>query len=1089
MPNLSEILTPGAPPLPEGLRTLVVSPEHELEPGMTVRAAFTFRNQGGAPATGVRVRFGVPEGLMYLVGTGRLDGVEIDDERGNSPLITREGAHIGDVAPGEERRIEASFCVAGSIENGTTVELQAAVASFEVPPVGSNVVRLIARSRPQLAGELTGIAFEARGDRAVPGTEAQITVRVNNAGESSAHDVVISAPVPEHTSYVADSARINGREVERDLGRSFDSLRAPVIAANLPVGANAVLTYRVRVDAPLPDGTSIVADAQVASQETPAFALRSPALVVQSAPDFNGGETSLAIEPAASVRPGERVTLAFTAHNAGSATADEVRVALRLPATLLPVRGASRVDGHPVREQRKDPFSFDLGKIAAGGRVALQCEAVVASPLSDGSSLPISGVLTWKPAAGAGERAFEHALTVRSAPVFLPRGSYVSLAGHVAVRPGDDVEAEIGFANSGSGAASDAVLQFKFDSGFDDVRVTENGADVALDGESAELGTIEPYAQRSFVFRGHVRSPYPDRSELRCSAVLHAREIAEVPLGEAVWRVDSRPEFSIESSQMTLQGDAPLRPNCTTEVDVTLANSGTEVARDVRVRLYVSPEARLESVDGAMHEKNSLLFGDVAPAASATARLTIRLLRCAGDRRPVSIDAVLTAESMLPLPLGRLEIPTAATPDFSLGSFRSETPAEILAGETAEWVLHLRNGGDGTARSVRVEIEQPPSLIYVPNSTRVNGVPVRDVGAHAPFATEGGLLLSEVEPGVEAVVRWADVVHNGLGAGTAVARVARVTYDEGRADEIVAGVLTVRGAPGFANAIPGLPFGLDGAIGPAALGPQALGESRFVELPRATPVDGQDGQGASVFASVHFAALDAADAGASGDVDASSQSSPPAGSAGTLVAFSRPRLQQTQRFLEEANFQRPVTHLFALRAFFPDAVGAADVPSPSLTALREVLRESLDRLFIKMRLPEYRIVPRDLESAPARSVLERFLLDAGSARGIPADATGVALSLRGSYDAGELAELFSSMQRAQAGTAAPWAALARLLPDSTATARLYRSQLVHWLDGLLDVSPDEFAEILDRRDRGGEIDDAYAAFRDETLAAGTAPSA
>jgi len=29
--------------------------------------------------------------------------------------------------------------------------------------------------------------------------------------------------------------------------------------------------------------------------------------------------------------------------------------------------------------------------------------------------------------------------------------------------------------------------------------------------------------------------------------------------------------------------------------------------------------------------------------------------------------------------------------------------------------------------------------------------------------------------------------------------------------------------------------------------------------------------------------------------------------------------------------------------------------------------------------------------------------------------------------------------RAQAGTAAPWAALARLLPDSTATARLYRS--------------------------------------------------
>ena len=57
MRTLSEVFAPGAPTLPEGLRTLVVSPERELEPGMTVHAAFTFRNQGGAPATGVRVRF------------------------------------------------------------------------------------------------------------------------------------------------------------------------------------------------------------------------------------------------------------------------------------------------------------------------------------------------------------------------------------------------------------------------------------------------------------------------------------------------------------------------------------------------------------------------------------------------------------------------------------------------------------------------------------------------------------------------------------------------------------------------------------------------------------------------------------------------------------------------------------------------------------------------------------------------------------------------------------------------------------------------------------------------------------------------
>jgi len=59
---------------------------------------------------------------MYLVGTGRLDGVEIDDERGNSPLITREGAHIGGRRTGRGAAHRSLVLRGGSIENGTTVD-------------------------------------------------------------------------------------------------------------------------------------------------------------------------------------------------------------------------------------------------------------------------------------------------------------------------------------------------------------------------------------------------------------------------------------------------------------------------------------------------------------------------------------------------------------------------------------------------------------------------------------------------------------------------------------------------------------------------------------------------------------------------------------------------------------------------------------------------------------------------------------------------------------------------------------------------------------------------------------------------------
>ena len=167
---------------------------------------------------------------------------------------------------------------------------------------------------------------------------------------------------------------------------------------------------------------------------------------------------------------------------------------------------------------------------------------------------------------------------------------------------------------------------------------------------------------------------------------------------------------------------------------MVVTNVGTDVAHNVCLRLYISPEARLESVDGATRERSSLLFGEIAPGARARARLGLRLLRSLAKEYPVTVDSVLTADSVLTVPLARLTIATTAEPDFSVGSFRSE-PAEIVdVGEAVEWTLQVRNGGDGVAHRAEILIAQPASLIYVPNSTTVNDVPVRDVGAVAPFA-------------------------------------------------------------------------------------------------------------------------------------------------------------------------------------------------------------------------------------------------------------------------------------------------------------------------------------------------------------------
>src|SRR6185312_1093945 len=160
MRTLTEVFAPGASPLPEGLRTLVVSPERTVEPGMTVRATFAFYNMGGAPATGLRVRFTLPDGLRYLVGSARIDDVPLDEPGGETALLASNGADIGEVPPGTERKISISYLVASTIENGATIELQAAIASLEIPVIGSNVLRLVARSAPELRNASTGVALE-----------------------------------------------------------------------------------------------------------------------------------------------------------------------------------------------------------------------------------------------------------------------------------------------------------------------------------------------------------------------------------------------------------------------------------------------------------------------------------------------------------------------------------------------------------------------------------------------------------------------------------------------------------------------------------------------------------------------------------------------------------------------------------------------------------------------------------------------------------------------------------------------------------------------------------------------------------------
>ncbi len=258
MRTLSDVFAPGTAPLPEGLRTLQVSPGRSVEPGITVHANFTFRNLGGGTATGFRVRFRLPEGLTYLVGTARIDEAPIDEHGGLTSLLQGSGANIGDVPAGGERRISLAYSVAPTIENGTQIAIQAAIASFEVPVIGSNIVRLVVRSRPSLQNP----AIEAR--RSPPCASSSPAPSCNCARRSTTRARAARTTsscccrFPANTSYVEHSARIDGRTPEGlSETEPFGLARPSIVAPTLGPGATLDLGYRVRIDQTLDDASPV----------------------------------------------------------------------------------------------------------------------------------------------------------------------------------------------------------------------------------------------------------------------------------------------------------------------------------------------------------------------------------------------------------------------------------------------------------------------------------------------------------------------------------------------------------------------------------------------------------------------------------------------------------------------------------------------------------------------------------------------------------------------------------------------------------------------------------------------------------------
>ncbi len=1056
--SLTGIFAPGSPALPETLRTLILEPARSVAPGDNIRVSFSFSNLGGAPATGVRVRFAQPQGVVHV---GDADVVD-DTALAEGSFADASGAAIGDLEPNAQRRLTCTFRVNDTIEDATELQFQAALATDQTPLVGSNVAHVVVRSRPELQGSGT-LATISSPSVPKPGDAITVRATIVNSGSSSAHDVTLVLPAPENTSYVSRSARIDGRVVKSSSGEPFDYDSATIISERLMPGQAVLVEYQATIDSPLADGTRIKASGTVGSRELSEFAISSAEVVVTSPVDFEGEESGLTILSDDVVTPGMRVPMVLRAMNTGTGIAQRLQFSFDLPQGLIYAPGSAHVDGQPVSDDSIPGLVFSLGSLAAGRMVEAGIAATVAVPASGGATaLPVQGTLRWR----NGERRFTRRLSVRVAPRFSRARNFVEADRGVA-QARDEVKFTVHVYNDGTAPEQDVRLRLIPGLHLGDLRIGEDSEESQAYDQPLALGLVEPHNQRTFTVYARVGSRVPDRSNVALGVILEHAEGA-VDLGTATVVVRSRP--AIESVVWELASHEPLRPNRTIDVIVRVANGGTDVLRDARLSLTLPPELAVERAVDAQRDREGVAFQDVPAESTHEARMTLRLLRAVASTRVLTVDAWLHGKGISPVQLSPLEVPAYAEPQFAQSSQVLAIPAEhVNAGERLFYEIRLRNDGDGPAERLVIRVVPTNLAVYVPASTTLNGMPVNDDSGVSQLWSQRGLVLADVNPNVELRIRWETIVMSPLAADTPIDTRAVFEWDQGKTLALTAPTVRVQAQPSLSESAEGTPisiarvFSAEGPVYEAAPLPP---EPEPVPEPPQPPVEAAPPRMiAEVIAAetVEFPSV----------LPMIGAPEPPQAAQAVPVLyadFSPDRLDNTIRMIERSNVGGLVQHLFAMRMLlFPEhAINASPQLSGSFANANRLLRAPLEKLFVRLGTPRLQVSGKDIEDRESRDGLRNLIDDLSLApTASPQPPPPGVIRIEGAVELDVVQSLALSLESLPLGAVAPWLINAQLLGTSivydrtkSETLEAYRSELLNVFTVLAELPIMEFHRVL-----------------------------
>ena len=633
-------------------------------PGDLISWTVEVSNTGNANASAVTVSDLLPADTTF---DSASNGGRFDPNTGTVSW------NLGILQAGASEEFTLTARVNSPLANGTRLVNVASIDSDQTAPTEA-VAEATVASLPDLRLDKVGTP-----DPVEAGAEIRWLITLENTGTDDASGVTLVDTLPSDTVFLAAApgATESAGVVTWNVG-------------TLAAGATQTFELTATVQSPLPNGTPLINNVEVASNEVPPLSAQQVSSVAS--------RPVLSIEKSADrdlVEASDSFTYTIEYANTGNADAIDVVLIDPLPA------GTSFVAASNGGTASADEVIWNLGVVEAGTMGQVTLTVTADAPASNGEVLVNTATIS---SVGTPPQVASTSTTISSGPV-LRLGKSVTPG---AVAAGDTVTYTLELENDGTDVARDTVVTDVLPGAFTFISADSGGRwDPATRTVSWDIGTLAAGDSRSLTLAVVPAGPIANGSILTNAASAEAQDHPLVTADASV-SVSSAPELTLTKRSSPLSVLAGGVVTWTLEY----ANQGSDAALDLVLQDPLPPGATFVAASAGGVENAGVVtwsLGRLDPDASGAVTVDM-LIDASAPSGPLGNSATLGASNAS-------DVSAAAevlvTDQARLELTKVTAFPTVPQGSEVSFVLTFTNVGNGTASNVRLSNPLPPNTTFV----------------------------------------------------------------------------------------------------------------------------------------------------------------------------------------------------------------------------------------------------------------------------------------------------------------------------------------------------------------------------------------